>query len=288
MTRSEIENFTTITAIRSASSLDKYLGFPILKGRAKKADFDFIVDKMQSRLASWKHRFLNKAGRLALATSVLSLIPSYYMQIFWMPQSICNLIDRTTRDFIWKGITNKGVNLVGWNKISCPKKLGGLGVTMARDINTSLLGKLVWDMQHKPMVQLLSQKYVKGGNMLDATEVPGASHMWSSIYKTKEILWDGYNMRIGNGLFSFWYTPWKNLGPLCMHVPYVDIQDSAMRIRDVFINHKWHLQNLVKPHPEFVKDTIMNSHIHQNSQVSDTFIWEGNIIGTYTAKSGFQ
>jgi len=75
--RSKINCLTATSNIRSTTSLDKYLGFPILKGRATKSDFNFIIEKMQTRLASWKHRLLNKPGCLALASSVLSSIPSY-------------------------------------------------------------------------------------------------------------------------------------------------------------------------------------------------------------------
>lgn len=98
---------------------------------------------MTARLASWKHKLLNRAGRVALASSVLTTIPSYYMQISWLPQSVCNQIDKISRDFIWKGSQNKGVNLVNWQRVSLPKSLGGLGIRTAREANTSLLGKLV-------------------------------------------------------------------------------------------------------------------------------------------------
>jgi hypothetical protein len=77
----KINSLTSITGIRSTTSLGKYLGFPMLNGRPKKSDFNFIIEKMQTRLASWKNRLLNRTGRLTLATSVLSSIPSYYMQI---------------------------------------------------------------------------------------------------------------------------------------------------------------------------------------------------------------
>lgn len=139
----KINSLTNISGIRSTTSLDKYLGFPILKGRPKRSDFNFIIEKMQNRLVSWKNRLLNKTGRLTLANSVLSSIPSYFMQINWLPQSICDNIDQTTRNFIWRGTNNKGIHLVNWKKISLPKNLGGLGIRTAREANTSLLGKLV-------------------------------------------------------------------------------------------------------------------------------------------------
>jgi len=98
---------------------------------------------MQTRLASWKNILLNKTGRLALATSILSSIPSYYMQINWLPQNICDSIDQTTRNFIWRGTNNKGLHLVSWKKIARPRHLGGLGIRPAREANICLLEKLV-------------------------------------------------------------------------------------------------------------------------------------------------
>jgi len=78
--QAKIVKLTSIYGIRSTTSLDKYLGFPILKGRAKRNDLYFIIEKMQFRLASWKNIFLNKPGILTLASSVLLSIPTYYMQ----------------------------------------------------------------------------------------------------------------------------------------------------------------------------------------------------------------
>lgn len=132
---------------------------------------------MTARLASWKHKLLNRAGRVALASSVLTTIPSYYMQISWLPQSVCNQIDKISRDFIWKGSQNKGVNLVNWQRVSLPKSLGGLGIRTAREANTSLLGKLVWDVQQdkrKLWVQLLRNRYTVEGNFLHCEKKAGS------------------------------------------------------------------------------------------------------------------
>lgn len=77
--RGEIDQFTSISSIRSTTSFEKYLGFPIFKGMASKDKFHFIIEKLQSRLASWKHGLLNKAGRLTLTSSILGFVPAYYM-----------------------------------------------------------------------------------------------------------------------------------------------------------------------------------------------------------------
>ncbi|MCI77498.1 ribonuclease H, partial [Trifolium medium] len=48
------------------------------------------------------------------------------MQVAWLPQSTCDSIDKMAHNFLWKGMSNTGIHLVGWDKITKPKKLGGL------------------------------------------------------------------------------------------------------------------------------------------------------------------
>lgn len=52
------------------------------------------------------------------------------MWVSWLPHIICELIDRTTRNFERKISDNKGLNLVSWVKIVGPKIWGGLGIHM--------------------------------------------------------------------------------------------------------------------------------------------------------------
>lgn len=64
---------------------------------------------------------------------------------------------------MWKGNNDKGVHLVGWDKINRPQKVGGLGIRRTCESNTTMLGKLVWDIHFnldKLWVSLLQHKYV--------------------------------------------------------------------------------------------------------------------------------
>lgn len=48
---------------------------------------------------------------------------------------------------------------MGWDVVMSPKSRGGLGVRLAREANTSMLGKLVWAMHqnsYKPWVEVLA------------------------------------------------------------------------------------------------------------------------------------
>lgn len=143
MTRQQ--KLSQITGIRLTGSLEKYLGFKMFLSRPVKADFQDILDKVNNRLASWKGKLLNKAGTLTLVNSVMCSIPTYTMPINWLPESICNTLDRYAREFLWKGNNNTGIHLVNWETISSPRKWGGLGVRRARLQNISLLGKIVWN-----------------------------------------------------------------------------------------------------------------------------------------------
>lgn len=95
-----------------------------MRVRLKKEDFNFVIDNLQNRLASWKGKLLNKAGRVTLVKSVLCVIPTYYMQLNWFPSSVCSQIDRMANNFVWKGSADKGVHLVSWEKITRPKTEG--------------------------------------------------------------------------------------------------------------------------------------------------------------------
>jgi len=140
------------------------------------------------------------------------------MQITWLPLNICDLIDRTTRDFIWKNANHKGLNLVSWDNISRPKVWGGLGIRMARDSNIALLGKLVWDLlqgTNKHWVSILSHKYTSSAKILNHSTSTPSSITWNSIIKAKNILKNGFSWRAGSGESSFWYSHWTSFGPLC-------------------------------------------------------------------------
>ncbi|KAJ1403836.1 Ribonuclease H-like superfamily [Sesbania bispinosa] len=69
------------SAIKFTNNLGRYLAFNVFQGRATKEVFLPIVECVQSRLASWKQKLLNKPARLCLAQYVLASLPAYTMQV---------------------------------------------------------------------------------------------------------------------------------------------------------------------------------------------------------------
>lgn len=182
------------------------------------------------------------------------------------------------------------MNSFNLDKVTMPRRMGGLDVRIAKEANTSLLGKLVWDLQHntnKLWMQVISHKYVNGGCFLDGKKSTG-SHVWNSISKARSVLRYGFQTRVGNGRSSFWYDSWSPLGPLCTKVDYINIQDTDMLVRDVFRDGSWCMENLATIIPLQVKNSIESIHFHLNEVVPYSFIWQENVNGNYTAKTGFS
>jgi len=146
------------------TQLGKYLGFPMLSDRIKNDAFAYNMDRVNSRLDGWKTKLLSQAGSVTLAQSLVSALPTYYMQNLWNLEG--NHIDASIRHFIWG---RKHRHWVNWKVITQPKSRGGLGIRKARASNISILGKHVWELIHNPdnlWVNLLSSKYLHGISIL--------------------------------------------------------------------------------------------------------------------------
>ncbi|KAJ1686434.1 hypothetical protein LUZ63_017824 [Rhynchospora breviuscula] len=108
--------------------------------------FQQLIDKVALRLSGWKRGLISRAGRIVLASSVLSMIPIFFMSIFKLPSWVITQIDRIRRNFIWKGgMTNgSGLHLLSWDRVCLPKQCGGLGLLNIKLHNISLLLRWLW------------------------------------------------------------------------------------------------------------------------------------------------
>ena len=77
----------------------KYLGINFkLKGK-RVVDFQFLVDKVQSKLQGWKAKLLSQVDRITLIASTLQSLPLYTFSCFRVPKTICNKMDAIARAF---------------------------------------------------------------------------------------------------------------------------------------------------------------------------------------------
>lgn len=85
----------------------KYLGLPLDKGFELSNLWDGVVDKIRSRVATWKGKWLSSASRATLVKSVLAAMPIYQLSCFNLPQSKKEILNKHLRSFFWKGAEEK-------------------------------------------------------------------------------------------------------------------------------------------------------------------------------------
>jgi hypothetical protein len=68
--------------------------------------------------------------------------------------------------------------------------------------------------------------------------------IWNAVAKAIQILKEGFTLKIGDGESSFWYDSWVLKERMCSVVPVVAIQDTNMKINDVWLNGGWNFQTL--------------------------------------------
>ena len=77
--------------IIETNNLGKYLGFPLRHKGRNRNKFQFVIDRVQAKLAGWKTHCLSRAGRLVLHKAVVTPIANYYMQCCYLQESVREL-----------------------------------------------------------------------------------------------------------------------------------------------------------------------------------------------------
>lgn len=195
---------------QSTTDLGKYLGIPVLHKRMNKNTFQFTIDKVNSRLSTWKAQTLSFAGRVTLTKSVLQALPSYVMQSSIIPKGVCDDIDKIFRGFVW-GEENgqRRLHLLSWDKIWLPKKEGGLRLRTMRDLNTTFMLKACWNLC-TPIDHLwksaVRDKYGVGHDgfpKFDSRKT--VSNFWAGIKSNWDTFRSNLSWNLGNGeTIRFW------------------------------------------------------------------------------------
>ncbi|XP_057449118.1 uncharacterized protein LOC130740498 [Lotus japonicus] len=283
---------SSIAPIPFVKDLGKYLGFPLRGGRSQRRSFDFLIENIQRKLGTWRSSMLNLAGRVCLAKSVIASIPTYTMQVFYLPRCVTNRINKIMRSFIWASRAgSRGWNLVGWNKVIETKEQGGIAIRDTNLANTALLGKAIWSILHKPRklwVEAMKHKYLRNSSVLQVEPKATDSPIWKGILKARDQLKEGFKFRLGNGETSLWYGDWSGDGALARKVLYVDMHDVQLSLRDVISNGNWNLGNVYTliP-PEFVQQ-LHNIEPRISHSRRDVWIWDKGETGCYSVKEAYQ
>lgn len=78
-----------------------YLGPPQMIGRAKITAFSEIKQSVWKELQGWKEKFLSHCGNDVLIKAVAMSIPTYMMNCFKLPLTLCDELEKLMTRFWW-------------------------------------------------------------------------------------------------------------------------------------------------------------------------------------------
>lgn len=144
------------------------------------------MEKVSSRLSGWKCQCLSMAARVTLTRAVLSSIPVHSMSTIALLQGTLAKLHKVMRDFVWESSQErKKQHLISWEKVCLPKREGGLGIHLSKEMNISLLAKLGWRLlQNKESLwaKVLRKKYKVGDPHDKAWTSPLVFNMEECLY----------------------------------------------------------------------------------------------------------
>ena len=186
---------------------------PLSTHKLTLADFFFIIDKVNQRLAGWRGLLLSLAGRAILVRSVLRALPIYAMSVLLLPAGTVQEIEKHCRAFFWTGQdTVTGGNCkVAWDIVCAPFTNGGLGFLSLTQMNVCLLKHIskLHDGAASRQPSYLVSKYGWSSTHDVGTDDSHSTPIWRDIMKGLDFFCSNTRVQLGNGATtSFWLDLW--------------------------------------------------------------------------------
>lgn len=287
----EIKN---MLEVQNDLSEGRYLGLPSLIGRSKKQVFNFLKDRLWSKIQGWSEKCLSKAGKAVLLRNVAHAVPSFAMSCFLLPKSLCKELERMMNSFSWSSNdrNRRGIRWLSWTNMSMSKGAGGLGFRDLYGFNLALLGKHCWSFLNDPnssVVRVFKARYFNNTSLFEATRGGGVSFIWSGLWQAKEALKKGFKWVLGNGEeIRIFDDPWIRGKEHFMADNTYAGTSREMKVCELFIPGEKEWDNIKVNNLFTIVDAkaILAIPIPRN-QVPDRIAWIFSNDKKYSVKSGY-
>lgn len=162
-----------------------YLGMPLFHGRLGINTFQFLIDKVRNKLSRWDVRKLSLVDRLTLVKFVLLSIPNYFMVTTKILVTVCNIIEKITRMFLWGASPpTRKPSLVNYHEYYTLIDNGGLGLRSLHVQNQLFFLKISYNILVNTdafQVQILRNKYKLLTFIPADIKHANASHFWQAL-----------------------------------------------------------------------------------------------------------
>nr|GEX50686.1 RNA-directed DNA polymerase, eukaryota [Tanacetum cinerariifolium] len=303
----EVEMFARITSCKAGSLPFIYLGLPVGKSMSRFDDWDEVINRVNSRLSSWKSRLLSIGGRLTLAMSVLGALSLYYLSLFRAPVKVINELEKIRCRFFW-GFKDdqKGVVWISWKNTIASRDLGGLGLGSFRAKNLGLLAKWQWRFLNENDAvwnKVISSLYgphggfnlvgsrLRNGVWQNILNVGGAVDALGISYR------HSFKRKVGSGYeISNWTDNWSDDGP-CFKEKFPRLyalesnKNCFLQDRSWFLivewrpNWEWQIQPRGRAEGDMIDFENLLNGLALELDVSDGWIWSLNHNKGFSVKS---
>jgi ribonuclease HI len=265
-----------------------YLGVPIFKGKPKVPHLHPIADKVKLKLSAWKASLLSIAGRVQLVNSVIQSMLIYSMSLYSWPISLLKDIERSIRNFIWSGDSEKRkLVTVSWKKVCRPYAQGGLNIRSLISLNKATNLHLCWKLltSQCSWAKLIRDRVCKNHTYIRHHI---SSSIWSSVKEEVGEIDSNTSWLIGNGeQINFWTDKW--CGDSLAHQFNIPPQISrrlTSRVSDYIINGQWHIPDYLSQLFPDLNCIVQQESIPLEPSV-DTLIWCNSDDGSLTLKQAY-
>lgn len=196
----------------------KYLGLPLFAGHLNQTLCLPLIDKIRTKLDSWKANLLSQAGRLELIISTLRSYHLFWSMAFPIPKATIKNIEKLIRDFLW-GDNNGGkkIHTIRWEEICVPREEGGLGIKSCKDVCKAYLVTKTWSIaknKNDLWIRWIHGKYLGRKNSIwSVIPKPNDYWIWKRILSIRDQIRPFVSFHVGNGdNIRLWLDPWVSNG----------------------------------------------------------------------------
>lgn len=193
----------TSLGVTSETWNERYLGLPVYVGKSRSKVFAYLKDRIWKRIQGWMERMLYKVGKEILIKACAQAIPMFAMTCFDITKGVCEELNAMICRHWWAYQDNDNkLHWLGWEKLTLPKKDGGLGYKDLHAFNMAMLAKQAWRLLSDPnslCARVLKARYYPNSSVLEASPRDGISYTWRSIVKGVQVIKQGVIKCVGDG-----------------------------------------------------------------------------------------